>query len=671
MPKSQSLPLLACALLAGAASALSAPAWALDPADRDGNVAACTDFYQHANGGWITRHPVPAGRGSISRFDQLKATSLLQQRELLDALPVEGGGSEAMLATFWRAGLDEAGIEAQGARPLAPLLAKIDAMRRPRDVADTIAALHAAGMPVAFNFGADIDLADFGQSIAYATQGGLGLPDRDYYQREDAEARALLGRYRGHVQNLLVLSGVPAAQAAEQSGWVVGIEMRLAAGSLGLVELRDPYHSYKKQPLRDLDRSYRNLRLREFARAQGLADLETVSLAHEGFFQALNGLVGSVEVDHWKAYLRFHTANALAPHLSQAFRSAHFDLYGRLLAGQAEPSPHWEDVLRTLDASVGDALGQAYVARHLDDAERERAEAVVVAVRDQLVESVRTASWLGEAAKAAAAEKLATLRVEVGVPRHWSDYSGLVLDGDSYAAHVLAAARFRHAQELARIGATTELRWPVPTQLPDIGYDLALNRLTVTAALLQEPVLSDNGDAAVDFGALGALAGQQLTHAVDDKGRTIDGTGRFNSWWSESDQAGFRQRVAPLEAQYDGFNAIDGVMVSGRITRDGNVADLSGVELAWAAFAAANDTDAGTIEGLDPAQRFFHAYARTWQRNYRPEELRMRLASEPQAPAKFRVNGPLMHQAAFAEAFACEAGNAMLRAEDDRVVLWK
>lgn len=671
MPKSPSLPLLACALLAGAASALSTPALALDPADRDGNIAACTDFYQHANGGWLTRHPVPAGRGSISRFDQLKATSLQQQRELLDGMAVDGGGSEAMLATFWRAGLDEAGIEAQGARPLAPLLAKIDGMRRPRDVADTIAALHAAGMPVAFNFGADIDLADFGQTIAYATQGGLGLPDRDYYLREDAEARALLGRYRGHVQRMLALTGVPADQLAEQSGRVVGIEMRLAAGSLGLVELRDPYHSYKKQALRDLDRRYRNLRLREFTRAQGLGSLESVSLAHEAYFQALNELVGGVDVEHWKSYLRFHTANTLAPHLSQDFRTAHFDLYGRLLAGQSEPAPRWEEVLRTIDASVGDALGQAYVARHLNDADRERAEAVVMAVRDQLAAGLQSAAWLGAEAKAAAAEKLATLRVEVGVPRHWADFSGLALTGDSYAAHVLAAARFRHEQELARVGGTTELRWPVPTQLPDIGYDLALNRLTVTAALLQEPVLSSNGDAAVDFGALGTLAGQQLTHAVDDKGRTIDGTGRFNSWWSESDRAGFQQRVAPLEGQYDGFNAIDGIMVSGRVTRDGNVADLSGVELAWAAFDAKHDTAAGVIEGLNPAQRFFHAQARVWQRNYRPDELKMRLASEPQAPAKFRVNGPLMHQAAFAEAFSCADGSAMVRPASDRVVLWQ
>lgn len=661
-------PLLAGALLA--CLAVSATAQPLDPADRDTATPACTDFYQHANGGWLAANPVPAGRGSFGRFDQLKQTSLQQQRELLDAMdPASSDATEQMLALFWRTGLDEATVEAQGITPLAPLLASIDGIRRPRDVADTLASLHAQGLPLAFNFGADIDLGDFGRTIAYATQGGLGLPDPAYYLREDAETRALLARYRGHVEAVLAQLGVPAAELATQSSWVVGMEMRLAGASLSLIELRDPYHSYKVQPLRELDRRYPNLRLREFARAQGLRDLDSVSLAHERFFQALNGLVGSVPLEEWQAYLRFHTANTMAPHLSQALRGAHFEMYGRLLAGEAEPAPRWLQVLDTMDTAVGDAIGQAYVARHLDDAERERAEAVVEGVRAQLAEGLAEATWLGTEAKAAAAEKLGTLRVEVGVPRHWADFDGLELGGNSHASHVLAAAAHRHRQELSRIGQTTELRWPVPTQLPDIGYDLALNRLTVTAALLQPPVLSSDGDAAVDFGALGTLAAQQLTHAFDDKGRTIDGSGRFNNWWSEADRNGFAQRVEPLQGQYDNFNAIDGIRVSGRVTRDGNVADLSGVELAYRALEASGD--AGDVDGSSAAQRFFLSNARMWQRNYRPEELKLRLASETQAPAKFRVNGPLMHQAAFAEAFSCEAGSPMVQPEAQRVVLWR
>ncbi|MGY6517657.1 MAG: M13 family metallopeptidase [Lysobacteraceae bacterium] len=665
-------PLLAC-LIAALFLPATSLAGALDPADRDSATPACTDFYQHANGGWLQRHPVPANRGSISRFDQLTELSLMRQRELLDGMdPASADPTERMLATFWRAGLDEAAIETRGYATLSGVLRRIDGIRRSRDVADTVAALHAQGLPLVFNFGADIDLADFGRTIAYLTQGGLGLPDPDFYRRDDAETRALLGRYRAHIERMLALTGVEQAQLSERSAQVLDVEMRLARASLGLVELRDPYNSYQPTPLRDLERGHRNLRLREFMRAQGLRDLESVSLKHEQFFRSLDGMVAQLPVETWQAYLRFHATQALAPHLGEHFRAAHFEFNGRLLEGRAEQPPRWRQVLETMDRTVGDAIGRVYVARHLDDASRERAEAVVLAVRDRLAEGLQQASWLGTEARAAAAEKMATLRVEVGVPRHWHDYSGLQLDaGAGYTAHVLAAAAFLHGKELARVGDTVELRWPVPTQLPDIGYDLALNRLTVTAAMLQPPVLSADGDAAVDFGALGALAGQQLTHGFDDKGRTIDGTGQFNSWWSEADRNGFRQRVQPLEAQYDRFNALDGVMVSGRITLEGNIADLSGVELAWGAFTAAGHDRGGEVDGLDPAQRFFHAWARAWQRNTSNDELRLRLASDTQSPARFRVNGPLMHQAAFATAFGCAAGSPMVRAEDERIRIWQ
>lgn len=671
MPMPKRLPLIVSTLLAGLLASPLSAAQGLDPADRDAQAAACTDFYQHANGGWLARSNVPAGRGTWGRFDQLIERSLQQQMELLNGLSPQAGGRDGMLATFWRSGMDEAGMDAQGAAPLAPMFQRIDGIRRARDVADTIAHLHAQGLPVAFNFGADVDLGDFGRTVAYATQGGLGLPDPVYYTREDRETRALLGRYRGHVERMLALSGVAADQVSTQAGWVLGIEMRMAQSSLGLVQLRDPYSTYKLQPMNTLTRRYGQLRLREFARAQGLGSLDTVSLGHEAFFDTLNSLVANVPVEQWQAYLRFHVTNAMARHLSADFRVAHFDFHGRLLAGRGEPLPRWQQVLQTMDETVGDALGQIYVEAHLSDSDRERAQAVVDAVRDALVAGVQQASWLDDAARTAATEKLNTLGIEVGVPRHWTDFSGLQLTGSSFAEHVLAAARYRHQQELARIGDTTELRWSVPTQVPNIGYDLALNRLTVSAALLQEPVLSSNGDAAVDFGALGTLAGQQLTHAVDDKGRTIDGTGRFNNWWSDEVRSRFQAMVAPLEVQYDGFNAMAGEMVSGRITRDGNVADLSGVELAWAGFDANHDTSTGSIDGLDPAQRFFHAYARVWQRVYTPQALRMRLSSEPQAPAKFRVNGPLMHQAAFAEAFSCPDDSAMRRSGDQRVVIWR
>lgn len=637
-----------------------------DPNDLDPRTPACQDFYQHANGGWLARTVIPAGRGSWSRFDELNQRALERQRALLDAAAASpADDTERLLGDFWASGLDEAAVEAAGARPLAPLLARIDRAGRPRDLPALIADLHARGIPVLFNFGADIDLRDFGRRIAYATQAGLGLPDRDYYLRQDEDARALLGRYRAHIERLLALTGTPAGELGTRSAQVLEIEMRLAAASLGLVELRDPYHAYRPTPLRELDRRYPRLRLADFARAQGLRQLDSVSLAHDRFFQAADGLLAALPTEHWQAYLRFHVANALAPHLSQAFRDAHHALYGELLAGEREPAPRWRQVLATLDAALGDALGRKYVERHLPEAARAEAEAIVIGVRDALARAIDAVDWLGDDARAAAREKLATLRVEVGAPAYGHDHAGLRLDRRDYAANVLAVAKWRHARELAGIGRQTPLQWRVPPQTPDIAYDPALNRLTVTAAALQPPIFHAGGEPALNHGALGALVGQQLTHAFDAKGRTIDGSGRFRDWWSAEDAQRFEARVAPLVAQYDGYLALGPVRVNGRVTRDENIADLGGVELALSALGAASG---GTLDARQ-MQRFFLGYATLWQRKYTEDELRLRLATGVHAPAKFRVNGPLANLPAFAEAFGCRAGQPM--ASTAAVALWR
>lgn len=665
------LTLLSATLIASLG--LTATAQPLDPADLDARTSACIDFYQHANGGWLSRTSLPAGHGSWSRFDEINQRALDQQKALLDGLlqGAAGEGDTALLAAFWASAMDEQAIEAAGARPLAPLFARIDQARRLRDLAGVVADLHARGVPVLFNFGADIDLRDFGRSIAYATQGGLGLPDPDYYRRDDADARALLGRYRSHVERVLALSGMPEAERSARSGQILQIEMQLANAWLGLVELRNPYHAYKPQPLRELERRYPNLRLGDFVRAQGRRNLDSVSLAHERYFDTLNRLLGSVPLDQWQAYLRYHVANAMAPHLSQGFRNAHFELYGKLLAGQAEPAPRWQQQLATLDRSIGDALGRQYVQAYLPEPAREEALAVVTGVRDAIAEALQSSTWMGTEAKAAAAEKLATLRIEVGTPRRWTDYAGLSLSRTDFAGNVLAAAAHRHRQELASIGQTTELRWRIPTQTPDLSYDLALNRLTVNAGILQAPVFTAGGDPALNYGALGMLAGQQLTHAFDATGRTIDGTGQFRDWWTPADANGFEQRVSPLVNQYDNYNALQGIRVNGRQTRSENIADHGGLELAWRAFQASGAADGPAVANQSPAQRFFLGNARLWQRVYTDDELKLRLATDVHAPAKFRVNGPVSNNEAFHAAFGCRTGNPMYRPDAERVVLWR
>lgn len=666
-PRRALLSLIAACLLSGTAAAQTPPA--PDAADRDPNAPACTDFYQHANGGWLARTALPAGDGRWSRFDEINRRALEQQRALLEAAAATPKDDlDRLLGAFWASGLDEAAIDAAGAAPLAPVLARIDRIKRLRDVGGAIGELHAQGLPVLFRFGADLDLRDFDRQIAYATQGGLGLPDRDYYLREDADTRALLGRYRAHIERLLALVGTPAAEIETQSGWIVGIEMRLASASLGLVELRDPWSAYKPTSVKELSRRYPNLRLDDFLRAQDLRRLDSLSLAHERFFAAVDSLLAeknaTAPVEHWRAYLRFHVANALAPYLSAGFREAQYALYGQLLGGRPAPAPRWQQALASVDLALGDVLGRRYVEAHLSDPARAQAEAVVLGVRDALGRAIAASAWMSDAAKSAAKAKLDALRVEVGQPAQWADYAGLELDRRAYAANVLAAAKWRHARDLAQIGKAAPRRWRVPTQTPDLAYDLALNRLTVSAALLQPPVFAADAGAAANHGALGMLAGQQLTHGFDALGRTIDASRQLRDWWTPADAEAFAQRTAPLIAQYDAYHALPGIPVNGRQTQGENIADLGGVELAWAAYRRAD-----AKADAEAARRFFYSLARLWQRKLDEESLKLELATGVHAPARFRVNGPLSNLPAFAETFDCKPDQPMRRA--DPVALWR
>jgi putative endopeptidase len=629
---------------------------------------ACGDYYAFANKDWLAANPVPA-TGSVSALGELQARVREQQRELLStAMNAPQGSVQTLLGDFWASGLDEAAVEADGGKPIAPLLDRINGIKRTKDIPPAIAALHQVGIPVVFNFSADLDLADLDRHIGYFAQGGTGLPDPAYYTREDEDARALLGLYNAYVRQILALTGTAEADLAAESQMVIDLETRIARASRPVASLRDPRQNYALVPTAGLSKGWKRLQLPEFLAAQGVSD-DTVSIANPELFTAIDGLVGSLKPAQWKTYLRFHVGDAMAPYLSKSFRDAAFDFRGRVLRGETAQMPREQLVLQAINHAAGQMVAREYVGRHLPEANRSRAETVAGEVRDAMLRAVARAPWMDEATRAEATAKLQALRIEVGAPVRNVDYTVQPMGRGSFGGNMLIASTWHHREEMKRIGrGNAQRRWPVQPQEPALAYDPAHNRLLVSAAVLQPPMLDMSLDGAAHYGAFGALVAHELSHAVDAKGRHVDARGEVRDWWTPGTTAAWTDRLNALSAQYGNYDypGLAGRKVNGSLTSGENSADLAAVEIAWDAF-----THAMPEAGKDAKESFFRSWAGLWREQVAPAVAEQRAGTALQAPGQWRSNGPLSNLPAFGEAFACKAGNDMVRKDGERVGIWR
>ncbi|QNP40167.1 M13-type metalloendopeptidase [Lysobacter solisilvae (ex Woo and Kim 2020)] len=628
---------------------------------------ACSDFYAHANSAWLKSNTLLPGVPALSAMEQLGDRTRRQQVELLDAAALAPRGNvQKLLGDFWASGLDEAAVERDGAAPVAPLLGRINAIKKAGDVSASIAALHQVGIPVAFNFGADIDLNDLNRHIGYFSQGGLGLPDPAYYTRGDADTRTLLGLYNGYVQKILVLTGTPADKAAAEAQQVIDLETRIAQASKPLVELRSPRANYAPVPVAGLGKTYRKLQLAEFLKAQGVKD-DAVSIANPQLFAQLDKLVGSLKPAQWKTYLRWRVGDAMAPYMAKPWRDASFDFRGRVLGAQATAPSRQQVVLDAINLAAGPMLGHEYVARYLPPATRARAEEIATEVRTALADAAASDPRLGDAAKAEAEAKIEALKIEVGAPRRDLDYSVQPMGRGSFGSNMLIASTWHHREEMKRIGrGNADRRWDVLPQQPALAYDLAGNRLIVTAAVLQPPVLDPADTLAAQYGAFGALAGRELSHAIDNKGRLVDAKAELRDWWSPAEAAAWDALGSRFVAQYSGYAVpLAGGKLNGNQVRDIAIADQAGVELAWIAF---NRTQ--PIAAKDARQAFFNGWAHLWPQQLTKEAAVQLAASSVYPPGQWRVNGPLYNLGGFGDAFGCKAGTAMQAKAEQRNALW-
>ncbi|MBG3848805.1 M13 family metallopeptidase [Xanthomonas sp. WHRI 8391] len=630
--------------------------------------AACTDFYDYANAGWLKANPLPQ-TGAVTALGQLSERALQQQRELLDAsMKTPQGNVQKLLGDFWASGLDEASVEKDGSNPIAPLLARIDAIKKAKDVPASIAALHQVGIPVGFNFGPDVDLKALDRHIGYFMQGGMGLPDPAFYTRTDADTQALMGRYRSYVKQMLALTGTPADKLEADAASVLQIETALARSAQSVQGINNPFNNYAPIATKELTKQYKNLRLADFLEAQGVKD-DLVSMADPAMFKQLDSMIVSIKPDQWKAYLRWRVGDAMAPYLSKSFHDAEYQFRGRLLRGDALPPQRWQQVLDAINIAAGPMLGREYVARYLSSDTRRQAEAIADQVRDAQLAALERTGWGNGEVIAEAKAKLSAMKIEVGAPRRDLDYTVQPMGRGSFGGNMLIASTWRHREEMKRIGkGNADRRWDVLPQQPAVAYDIAQNRLIITAAVLQAPVLTNGSSPAAQYGAYGALVAHEITRAIDAKGSLVDAKGELRSWWTPAEKTSWTLLTGKVANQFAAYPypGVPNVKVNGAQTAEENLADLAGIELAWQAFSKAQPAATEADK-----QAFFTAWAGLWAQQLSPNEAVQRASADIRAPGQWRTNGPLSNLPEFGAAFTCKPGQPMQRVDTEQLKIWR
>jgi putative endopeptidase len=569
--------------------------------------------------------------------------------------------------------MDSSAIEQAGVGPLKNELARLDAIASRDDVARALARGHHHGWDPVFNFGGTADYKHSTMVIAAATQGGLGLPDRDYYVRDDSTARTLRTAYLEYVSHTLGLLGDPPAVADEAAQRILTLETALARASLTRVERRDPNANYHKLSLAASDSLTPNLSWPAFLRDAGAPATDALNIGQPRFFRAVDSLIAAVPVADWRAYLRWHFARHFAPWLSTPFVDASFR-YQRALTGVKEQQPRWKRCVQAANVMLGDALGQAYVKETFTADARRRALDMVDHLIAALDDRLHTLEWMGDSTRAQAVAKLRAFGRKIGYPDKWRDYSNLAVDGRDFAGNVVRAQTYLAAWDFARISKPVDkAEWRMTAPTVNASYNPTFNDITFPAGILQAPFFDPAADDAVNYGGMGAVIGHEMTHGFDDQGRQFDALGNLRDWWTADDAQRFKDRAGRVTAQFDAYTVVDSAThVNGRLTLGENIADLGGLKIAYAAFqhSVAGKPRPPAIDGFNPEQRFFLAWAQIWRAKATDQYVRNQVVVDPHAPARWRGMGPLSNLKEFADAWRCKEGDAMLRADSLRATIW-
>ena len=644
----------------------------------DTTARACDDFYRYAVGKWRETHPLPSTYSRFGRFEELAERNRdvlhrILERDAAAAATAAPGSAEQKLGDYYAACMNEPAVEAQGYTAIQPELDAINAIHDRASLEAEVAHLQQIGLAPGFRFGSQNDFENSKMMIAVLTQGGLGLPDRDYYLRDDARFTKVRTAYLDHLTKMFQLIGEDASAAAVDAQRVIGLETRLAKAQMPRVEQRDPRNTYHITKISDLDTQTPNLDISRFLTAVGVpSDVQTVNVAQPKYFEELNRAVAEVPVDDWKAYFKWEVLDAFAPTLSSPFVSQDF-AFRRTLSGQQENQERWKRCVRATDLSLGQLLGQEYVRQAFTPEAKKKADELIDNLVAALRSDIPTLSWMGPETKQAAITKLNAFARRIGYPEKWTDYSTLNISRDSYAKNALATRQFASRRSINRIGKPDDPNeWGFFTPpTVNASYNPSRNDITFPAGILQPPFYDPNADDAYNYGGIGTVIGHEMTHGFDDEGAKFDPVGNLRNWWTAEDLKNFEARAKCVSNEYSEFNVAQNININGRLVTGEAVADLGGATLALAAYERSlQGKPRQTIDGFTPEQRFFLGFAQVWGENMAAQEQTRRALTDPHAQGPFRVNGTVANMPAFRQAFRCAENSKMVREASKRCSIW-
>jgi len=666
--------LVAASLLLSMCLSTFAQSKGFDLTRMDKGADACEDFFQYANGTWVKNTQIPAAESRWGSFNILADANDATLHEVLEAAAKSrsAAGSDAQLiGDFYSSCMNEAAIDKAGITPIKPYLDRIDKIKTADDVQKTIAYLHNAGIPAVFGFGAGADLKDSNTVLAAAGQGGLSLPNRDYYTNTDAKSVEVRAKFVDYMTNMFKLEGDSPELAAARAKTVLDLQTRLANASLTPVERRNPDNNYNKISFEAAQQLTPNFSWSTYISERGSPAISTINIAPPKFFTEVNAMMKDVSVDDWKTYLRWMTLNSTAQFLTRPYREARFDFFNRYLSGQKEEQPRWKQCVNATDNNLGEALGMEFAKRAFTPEAKARMNELIDNLLAAMKSRVQTNTWMSDATKQQAITKLATFKRKIGYPDQLRGFKGLKIESDSYAGNILRSNQFQIQRNFQDLGKPRDkTRWGFSPPTVNASYNPTNNDITFPAGILRPPFFNFEADDAINYGAIGGVIGHEITHGFDDQGSRFDAEGNLKMWWTPEDRKAFEERAACVVNQFNGYEVQPGLNINGKLTLGENIGDFAGLTVAYEAYqrSLAGKPKPASIDGFTPEQRFFLGWAQVWAGKYTPEAERQQVAGNPHSLPRWRVNGPLSNMPEFAKAFGCKEGQAMVR--KDRCIIW-
>jgi putative endopeptidase len=674
------LSLLVCAaLVLGRVSAAAAEtvSHGYDLASRDTTCKPCADFYCYATGGYLAHNPIPATYPMWGRSIELHERNQATLREIIESASANKnapkGSIEQKIGDYFASYMDTVAIERAGLSPLQPEFDRIRKIANPDQLLAALAHLQENGVDVLFGFGSEQDPKHSTWVIAAAAQGGLGLPDRDYYTKTDPKSIEIREKYLAHVARMFELLGDKPEVAKTEAQTVMDMETALAKASLTRVERRDPVATYHKMGRPQLAEMTPHLAWPTYFALVGRADIDSVDVSSPVFFHTADSLLATTSLSDWKTYLRWHLIHTEAPALPARFVDENFNFYARTLSGTEEILPRWKRAVRATQGALGEAVGQLYVQRTFTPEAKARAQEMVNNLIAALRSDLQTLEWMGPETRKNAVAKLDAFTKKIGYPDKWRDYSSLAIDRGPYVLNRMRAAVFESHRDLNKIARPLDrTEWFMSPPEVNAYYDPGMNEIVFPAGILQPPFFDPEADDAVNYGGMGAVIGHEMTHGFDDRGSQFDANGNLVNWWTPEDKERFEERAECIVKQFGSFSIADSLHLNGKLVAGESIADLGGVTIAYVALEKSMEGKPrpGLIDGYTPEQRFFLGYAQFHTDAYRPEFERLIVTTDPHPLSRFRVNGPLSNLEMFAKAFGCKKGDPMVRPEKERCRIW-